>query len=286
MIIHERKVGRELLYYRALSRRMKLDTATKKSFEIHERGYKGELTYDEVYDETLNHLHVFRGIYLKVNNSIIQCDALIVSDNGFILHEIKNYSGNYTYAEEKWLVRNFQISEDPLMQLKRAMNNLLKIKYNYNLNFSIDGKIIFVPKTIPGDVVEVRDIEDFKSYYRGNIERIITNSSDRIDIECPCYFECGGCQLMGMSYLKQLQYKKDKHPKAIQYIKNLNTNYFVLLSIKTKPYISDPRLHKCETNPHRNDVKSQQYIPQLKISKLILIQSSAHVYSYIAANHH
>ena len=40
MIIHEKKAGRELLYYRALSRRVKLDTESKKAFEIHERGYK------------------------------------------------------------------------------------------------------------------------------------------------------------------------------------------------------------------------------------------------------
>ena len=143
MILQKRRIGKELLYYRALSRRMKLDNDTQKSLDIHERGYQGELVYDAVYDETLTHLYVFRGVYLKVRNTIIQCDSLLVSDNGLILHEIKNYSGNYTYEDEKWLVRNFQISEDPFIQLKRATNNLLKIKYNNQINFSIEGKIIF-----------------------------------------------------------------------------------------------------------------------------------------------
>ena len=100
----------------------------------------------------------------------------------------------------------------------------------------IDGKIIFVSKTIPGDVVEVRDIEDFKSYYRGNIERIITNSSDRIDIECPCYFECGGCQLMGMSYLKQLQYKKDKVKNILKKYAGIDKNLDIILSNKVYGY--------------------------------------------------
>lgn len=143
MIIHKRKIGRELLYYRALNRRTQLNQSARKLLDNHERGYQGELNYDEVYDDSLNHLYVFRGIYLKIDNSTIQCDSLIVSDNGFILHEIKNYSGNYAYEDEKWLVRNFQISEDPLSQLKRTMNNLLKIKYNNNFNFAIEGKIIF-----------------------------------------------------------------------------------------------------------------------------------------------
>lgn len=143
MIIHQRKIGKELLYWRALSRRMELDKESRKTLEIHERGYQGELTYDNVYDEHLNHLYVFRGIYLKVGNSVLQCDALMVSDHGLIVHEIKNYSGNYNYENEKWFVRNFQISEDPLSQLKRTTNKLLKIGYKQNMNFTIEGKVVF-----------------------------------------------------------------------------------------------------------------------------------------------
>lgn len=143
MIIEERKIGKELLYYRALSRRMHLNKEAQKRLEIHERGYEGEVTYDKVYDGVLNHLYVFRGVYLRVEDSTLQCDSLIISDNGFIVHEIKNYSGNYKYEGEKWFVRNFEISEDPLIQLKRTMTKLIKLKYANNLNFTIEGKIVF-----------------------------------------------------------------------------------------------------------------------------------------------
>lgn len=100
----------------------------------------------------------------------------------------------------------------------------------------IDGKIIFVPKTIPGDIVEVRDIEDFKTYYRGNIERIVVNSDDRINIRCPYYFECGGCQLMGMSYLKQLQYKKDKVKNVLKKYAGIDRDLDIILSNKIYDY--------------------------------------------------
>lgn len=143
MIIHERRISKILLYYRALSRRMNLNPEEQKVYEIHERGYQGELTYDKVYDEILNHLYIFRGIYLNIENSTIQCDALIISDNGFIVHEIKNYSGNYKYENEKWYVRNFEISDEPLAQLKRTMSRLIKLRYANNVNFSIDGKLVF-----------------------------------------------------------------------------------------------------------------------------------------------
>jgi len=100
----------------------------------------------------------------------------------------------------------------------------------------IDGKIIFVPKTIPGDIIEVKDIEDFKTFYRGNIDKIVTNSSDRIDIECPYYFECGGCQLMGMSYLKQLEYKKDKVKNILKKYAGIDKNLDIILSNKVYGY--------------------------------------------------
>lgn len=100
----------------------------------------------------------------------------------------------------------------------------------------IDGKIIFVPKSIPGDVVEVRDIEDFKTYYRGNIDKIITNSSDRLEVVCPHYFECGGCQLMGMSYLKQLQYKKDKVKNILKKYADIDRDLDIILSNKIYGY--------------------------------------------------
>ena len=67
----------------------------------------------------------------------------------------------------------------------------------------IDGKVIFIPKTIPGDIVDAINIKDFKNYYRGEIGSILVGSSDRVKIECPYYHECGGCQLMGLSYLNQ-----------------------------------------------------------------------------------
>lgn len=143
MIIQERKIGKELLYYRALNRRMYLNKEAQKRLEIHERGYKGEVTYDKVYDGVLNHLYVFRGVYLRIEDSTLQCDSLIVSDNGFIVHEIKNYNGNYKYEGEKWFVRNFEISDDPLIQLKRTMTKMIKLKYSNNLNFTIEGKIVF-----------------------------------------------------------------------------------------------------------------------------------------------
>lgn len=74
----------------------------------------------------------------------------------------------------------------------------------------IDSKVIFVPKTIPGDIVTVDRIKDHGNYFIGMKKEFLEKNPNRIKISCPYYESCGGCQLMGMSYLEQLKYKESK----------------------------------------------------------------------------
>ena len=72
--------------------------------------------------------------------------------------------------------------------------------------------VFFIPKTIPGDVVEVKekDIIHHKNYNQVLEYKIIKTSEKRLSIMCPYYQDCGGCQLMALSYKEQLEYKKNK----------------------------------------------------------------------------
>ena len=74
----------------------------------------------------------------------------------------------------------------------------------------IDGKVYFIQSAIPGDVVTIDNIIDYKNYAKASIKKIIKQSPDRIPSPCPYYKECGGCQLMEINYQKQLEYKKSK----------------------------------------------------------------------------
>ena len=74
----------------------------------------------------------------------------------------------------------------------------------------IDNKIIFIPKSIPGDLVDIEIVKSHKKYDEGRILEIIESSCDRIDSLCPYYDVCGGCNISNLSYNKQLEYKKNK----------------------------------------------------------------------------
>ena len=98
------------------------------------------------------------------------------------------------------------------------------------LNHSGDGmgeinkKIVFIPKTIPGDIVEAKIIKEHKNYIEAIPLKYKELSPNRATIQCPCYQECGGCQLMGLSYQEQLNYKKEKVVNILNKYANLDVN--------------------------------------------------------------
>lgn len=73
-----------------------------------------------------------------------------------------------------------------------------------------DGKIIFVPKAIPGDVLDTEIINSYKRYDIGKIREIIEPSDKRIKAMCPYYNQCGGCNISNLYYIEQVKFKRDK----------------------------------------------------------------------------
>lgn len=73
-----------------------------------------------------------------------------------------------------------------------------------------DNKTIFVTNALPGEevIVEVTNIK--KRYMEADVKKYLTTSGDRIKPICPYYDRCGGCDIMHISYTKQLEFKENK----------------------------------------------------------------------------
>jgi 23S rRNA (uracil1939-C5)-methyltransferase len=72
-----------------------------------------------------------------------------------------------------------------------------------------DGRAVFVPFVLPGEVVEVAIVEDKKRYARAIPLSLIEKSSDRIEPRCIHFGECGGCHYQNLDYSKQLKVKEE-----------------------------------------------------------------------------
>jgi 23S rRNA (uracil1939-C5)-methyltransferase len=70
-----------------------------------------------------------------------------------------------------------------------------------------DGKVIFIPNVVPGDVVDVQTFKKRKAYYEGKAVHFHEYSADRVIPPCQHFGACGGCKWQNMLYEKQLYYK-------------------------------------------------------------------------------
>lgn len=71
-----------------------------------------------------------------------------------------------------------------------------------------DGRVVFIPNTVPGDIIDVQTTKKRKAYYEGTLARLIKPSPKRIAPRCEHFGTCGGCKWQNMGYEDQLYYKQ------------------------------------------------------------------------------
>ncbi|WP_027137533.1 23S rRNA (uracil(1939)-C(5))-methyltransferase RlmD [Gaetbulibacter saemankumensis] len=71
-----------------------------------------------------------------------------------------------------------------------------------------DGKVIFLPNAVPGDIVDVQTFKKRKAYYEGKATTFHKKSDKRTEPACEHFGVCGGCKWQDMGYEHQLFYKQ------------------------------------------------------------------------------
>lgn len=72
----------------------------------------------------------------------------------------------------------------------------------------VNNRVVFVPFTVGGDIVEAEVTEVKKRYLRGRVQKISRSSPKRTDPKCRFYYHCGGCQYQHIDYEHQLEIKQ------------------------------------------------------------------------------
>ena len=85
----------------------------------------------------------------------------------------------------------------------------------------IDDFTIFIPNAIKGEKIKVLIVKVLSSYAYGKIIEIIEKSPNRVEIDCPTYKRCGGCDLRHVDYEETLNMKQNTVQNLVN--KNLKT---------------------------------------------------------------
>ncbi len=75
-----------------------------------------------------------------------------------------------------------------------------------------DGRVVFVPRTVPGDRIRLREgsLERHRNFARAELGELVAAGAARVAPPCPHYVHdhCGGCQLQHLAYDEQLKAKR------------------------------------------------------------------------------
>jgi 23S rRNA (uracil1939-C5)-methyltransferase len=144
--------------------------------------------------------------------------------------------------------------------VKRKQNTILEdlLIENYAAEgkslAKLNGKVIFVENTVPGDVADVQLYKSKKDWAEGFPLEIKKFSADRVDPFCKHFGVCGGCNWQMLPYQKQLEYKQQQVYDVLKRIGKVQLPELL------------PILGASETKFYRNKLEyafsAKQFIPE------------------------
>ncbi|HXC97161.1 MAG TPA: 23S rRNA (uracil(1939)-C(5))-methyltransferase RlmD [Edaphobacter sp.] len=69
------------------------------------------------------------------------------------------------------------------------------------------GKAVFVPFTLPGELVEARLLKHDATFEEASLVQVLSPSQDRVTPRCSHFGQCGGCHYQHATYAAQVQMK-------------------------------------------------------------------------------
>ena len=93
-----------------------------------------------------------------------------------------------------------------------------------------EGKVYFVDKAVPGDVVDILVLRKKKSFFQGVVKAYKKKSEDRVAARCEHFGVCGGCKWQHLDYDAQLRYKFNTVVNAMKRIGKIDPS--IILPIR------------------------------------------------------
>lgn len=80
----------------------------------------------------------------------------------------------------------------------------------------LDGAVVFVPRAVRGEAIDLRITKVMKNAAAGEIVDIHAPSPERAKPECPYFGACGGCDFQHLTYTEELRAKRQRVQDALE----------------------------------------------------------------------
>ena len=96
-----------------------------------------------------------------------------------------------------------------------------------------EGKVLFVPFVIPGEMVRVRIVRDRRKFAEAELLEVLRTSPHRVEPRCPYFGRCGGCAYQHIAYSEQLAIKQRQVEQTLRRLGHLE-------NVPIRPIIASP----------------------------------------------
>jgi len=104
------------------------------------------------------------------------------------------------YRSAKWLLHLYHMQHDVYIESL--------VYTGPGLGHLDDGKVVFVPGGLPGDIVRVEIASDRGRYAQGLLVEVLEATPHRVTAPCEYARVCGGCPWQELEYSHQLEWKR------------------------------------------------------------------------------
>ena len=119
----------------------------------------------------------------------------------------------------------------------------------------IDGWVVFVPFTLPGERVRARVFRNDKNCSNADLLEVLAASPERVAARCPLFGECGGCQYQHLEYAGQLAWKSRQVGELMQHMAGI--------TFRVNPCLSSAQIwnYRSKITPHFEKAKDGELGP-------------------------
>lgn len=144
MLLKSRKESENLLLYRSLFLRASLCEKDVSHYHHLEKGYAGELLFDQYVSTLTNEFLLLNDVLLDFGNNLFQMDSLAIFQESVLLFEIKNFEGDFFVRGDRWYTLSDKEIKNPLEQLQRSESLLRRFLQEHGCMLPIEPFLVFV----------------------------------------------------------------------------------------------------------------------------------------------
>lgn len=144
MIVKERTKPEELEILQALKPRMELEEKAASNLYTLEKGYEGEVQFDQWFTNCRVESLIINDLLLEVNGTLFQIDSLVITQDRLHLFEVKNLEGDYYLDGDKFKTAAGAETKNPLHQLSRAESLLKQLLKNLGFYIPLEPHLVFI----------------------------------------------------------------------------------------------------------------------------------------------